>query len=83
VYDDRAASKLTAHPPATAFAAPADGEAMPCGNELPLACAVREFAESIVASDRSRRDLDIGVQVVEALEACERHASEAAARAPR
>jgi predicted dehydrogenase len=61
VYDDLAAHKLLL-----------DGKPVVIAADLPLTVAVREFAEAIAAGRADQGSLDLGVSVVEVLEACER-----------
>lgn len=56
VYDDLAPVKLTL-----------DGHAVEIGSERPLSIALNEFAQAIRLGDCSGRDLEIGLQVVQAL----------------
>jgi predicted dehydrogenase len=59
VYDDLSAQKLLV-----------DRTPVPVAGELPLTVAVREFASTIAARGADRSSLDLGVRVVEVLEAC-------------
>ena len=59
IYDDLAADKLLL-----------DGAPVVVEKDLPLTVAVREFAASIRAGRKQPSSLDLGVSVVEVLEAC-------------
>jgi predicted dehydrogenase len=59
LYDDLSAQKLLV-----------DGSSVPVEGDLPLTVAVREFAAAIAAANADRSSLDLGVNVVEVLEAC-------------
>jgi predicted dehydrogenase len=61
VYDDLSPDKLLV-----------DGTPVTLESDLPLSVAVREFAAAIAAGGTDRGSLDLGVSVVEVLEACER-----------
>jgi predicted dehydrogenase len=60
VYDDLAPDKLRL-----------DGAPVAVESDLPLTVAVREFAAAIAAGGADRSSLDLGVSVVEVLQACD------------
>ena len=59
VYDDASAQKLSV-----------DSSPVPVAGDLPLTVAVREFAAAIRADSTQRSSMELGVSVVEVLEAC-------------
>ena len=59
LYDDASAQKLSL-----------DSRPVPVASDLPLTVAVREFAAAIRARSADLRSADLGVKVVEVLEAC-------------
>jgi len=73
VYDDLAADKLTVHPPTAGFADPTGpGEPIAISPEPPLTIALTTFAEAIRSNERATESLDLGVDVVAVLSACEK-----------
>lgn len=69
VYDDLAADKLTFVP--VSASPETEIRAIAVAPALPLACAVREFADAIAAGSRSRESLHLGLSVVQTLARCE------------
>jgi hypothetical protein len=73
VYDDLAPAKLTRHAPTRGFSDPSGtGEPLAFAAELPLTCAVREFAADALARRWDTSSVDLAVSVVRILAQCER-----------
>lgn len=71
LFDDVAADKLTRHPPSPGFGWPTGhGEALAVEAEMPLARAVRLFAQAVRTPQPGPSPLDLGVRVVAVLERC-------------
>jgi hypothetical protein len=64
LYDDASAQKLSV-----------DSSTVSVAGDLPLTVAVREFAAAIRARSMDRSSVDLGVSVVEVLEACSRQSA--------
>ena len=64
LYDDASAQKLSL-----------DSSPVPVAGDLPLTVAVREFAAAIRGRSTDRSSVDLGVSVVELLEACSRQSA--------
>ncbi len=70
LFDDVAVNKLTRHPPSPDFPWPAGiGEPLAVEPEMPLARAVRLFAQAVRAPASGPSPLDLGLRVVRVLEA--------------
>jgi predicted dehydrogenase len=73
VYDDLAPTKLTRHAATRGFSDPiGPGEPIAAAADLPLTCAVREFAAAALARRSDTSSVDLGVAVVRVLSRCQR-----------
>ncbi|BAE48942.1 Gfo/Idh/MocA family protein [Paramagnetospirillum magneticum] len=71
LFDDTAADKLTRHPSCPDFGWPAGkGDTLAIDSEMPLARAVRLFAQAVRTPRPGPSPLDLGLRVVRALAAC-------------
>lgn len=71
VFDDTQPRKLSRHA-LNKEGGLEKGEPLPCGDELPLARAVKAFAAAILSRSSDLSSLELGVSVVDVLAECER-----------
>jgi len=73
IYDDVGVDKLVQEPrPDSATCLPETAETIPVDDTLPLECVVKDFCQSVRHADSDITGLELGLDVVETLKACER-----------